>query len=206
MPYVRLSVWNTSASTAPARVLKPPEPSNAADAGAGRSGSVTSMICTPSSYQEAAAAYARPPAPYTATSRAPSRAPNPPEPSDTADMGAGRSGSVTSMICTSSSYGAATTAYARPPASYASTSYAPYPKPNPSNPSDAAYKGAGRSGSVMSIVCTTASPTPTATPYARPAAPYTATPSTLCMAPNPPEPSNTADTGTGRAGSATSII
>ena len=97
---MRPSMRNASTSVAPFSAPKPPASSNAADAGTGRSGSVTSMICNPSSPGAAVMAYVRPPAWNTSTSRASARAPNPPEPLNARDKRAGRSGPVISMICT----------------------------------------------------------------------------------------------------------
>ena len=58
MQYVRPPMWNASASYAPGRALNPSEPI-AGGAGSGRAGSVTSIICTPSS-RAATMPYMRP--------------------------------------------------------------------------------------------------------------------------------------------------
>ena len=60
MPYVRPPVLNTSTSLAPLMEPNPPEPSNIVDTGAGRVGSVTSIICTPLSEKAATMPYTRP--------------------------------------------------------------------------------------------------------------------------------------------------
>ena len=108
--YVRPSMPNTSTSYAPLRASNPTEPSNAADTGAGRAGSVMSTTRTPWSATTAMAAYVRPSMPNTSTSYAPPKAFDPSEPPNAADTGAGRAGSVTLIICTPWSASAATTA------------------------------------------------------------------------------------------------
>ena len=206
MPYVFLSMLNTSTSFAPPSASNPPEPSNAADTGAGSSGSVMSMICTPLSAQAATMPYVLPPTLYTSTSAAPPSAPNPPEPSNAADTGAGSSGYVMSMICTPSSSKAATMPYVFLSMLNTSTSFAPPSASNPPEPSNAADTGAGSSGSVMSMICTPLSNQAATMAYVRFSTSYTSTSAVQPRASNPPEPSNTADTWAGRAGSLMSTI
>ena len=206
MPYVRPSASYTSTSDAPARALNPPIPSNAADTGAGFAGSVTSMICTPLSIRAATIPYVRPCMLNTSTPFAPFRAPNPPVPSNAADTGAGCAGSVTSIICTPPSWKSATMPYILPCMLNTSTSAAPFRAPKPPEPSNTADTGAGCAGSVTSMICTPPSAMAATTPYVRPFMLNTSTPAAMFKAPKPPEPSNTADTGAGCAGSVTSMI
>ena len=143
MPYVLPFMLNTSTSSGPARAVNPPASSNTTDTGTGFVGSVTSMICTPSSYPAATAAYVLSSMLNTSASSGLARAVNPPVPSNTADAGAGCAGSVTSMICTPSSDQATTTAYVLSSMLNTSTSRAPSKALNPPVPSNTADTGAG---------------------------------------------------------------
>ena len=98
MAYVRFPLSKAATFVAPLRAPNSFKPSWAAETGAGRAGSVTSMICTPSSLSPVTMAYVRSPLPKTATSCAPPKVVNPPTPSWAAETGTGRAGSVTSMI------------------------------------------------------------------------------------------------------------
>ena len=117
--YVPESWTNISTPAAPPSIenffLLLPGSSATDDTARGLAGSVTSIICTPSSPDAATTAYARPPTCAVATPSAPSSLSNvPPWPSERPSRASaatrGRVGSVTLIICTALASLAATTA------------------------------------------------------------------------------------------------
>ena len=153
-------------------------------------------------------AYVRSPLSNTSTSLGPRKASNPSRAIETAEAWAGRAGSVTSMIWIPELPGVATMAYVRSPTPNTSTSSARRKVANPPEPSKTAETGTGRVGSVMSMIWTTSSSLfETVTmAYVRSPLSNTSTSSAPYRAVNPPEPSVTVETGTGRAGLVTSMI
>ena len=98
MAYVRSPLPNTSTSLGERKASCLPEAVETTETGLGRAGSVTSRILMPELPRVATIAYVRPPLPNTSTSSATRKVANPPAPPKTADTGAGRAGSVMSMI------------------------------------------------------------------------------------------------------------
>ena len=127
----RSNMWTPIAPSSIENLLRlAPGSSAIEDAARGAAGSVTSIICTPSSSRAATTAYVLPPMLAIPTPAAPSSSSNVPDapsasPSRTAATARGEVGSVRLIICTPSSSRAATTAYVLPPDSNVSTAAAP---------------------------------------------------------------------------------
>ena len=155
--YVLEPIVAMAMPSAPSSSSNPPAPSVTEEVGAGRAGSVMSIIWTPSSNPLATSAYVLEPIVAMAMPSAPSSSSNPPAPSVTEEVGAGRAGSVMSIIWTPSSSYAVTSAYVLEPIVAMAMPSAPSSSSNPPAPSVTEEVGAGRAGSVMSIIWTPSS-------------------------------------------------
>ena len=96
--YVDAPISATATPEAPASSSKPDAPSEADETAAGRAGSVTLMIWTPLSYDDATTAYVDAPISATATPEAPASSSKPDAPSTADETRDGAAGSVTLAI------------------------------------------------------------------------------------------------------------